>query len=969
MTRPSIFICYSHADEAWKDLLVSQLTVLGSEVDVWHDRRISAGEPWKTEIESALRRAGAAVLLISADFLTSSFILETEVPVILRRHLADGMLMLPLIVRPCPWRQIEWLESVNCRPQDGKPLAKKRKAEREQLVSNFAEEIAQLISNRQALNDRIVTESANASESARKSADESYCRYDFFISYASPDARYALQLSDELSKTFRVFIDGGDANKKETDGTVISLAQNESRATVALLSSATHHSSFQQKEIAQSISLSSRATHGHVLIPLHIDEGELRQLPFGIDRRKIISCRRSAGIKMAASALGLMLKTEPNKRPDGLQRNVGLGPARIYPGHFGVTFGNPDYSPSELIGRGDLLQEVMEFLSGNIRVVAIDGLGGVGKTSLAASAYLLAKQRNIFEGGTWITCQGGGSNFATFLRQVATNTNAPVIEDFDESHRVQQVLRHLSLVSTLMVVDSIDRMSASQQEKFILFAQAVPPASKVILVSRGRLDISGATHRRVGPLDIESSIDLIERRVAELGWSSDTTPPRSDWAPLVKALEGSPWFILSAIAHIDQTGLSLDRMVKRLKGMHPRKDFVHLFGDIFEALSSDQKTVLFSLALSVRPMSREALLWIANLEEARLGHAIHELYKSGLLDRYGSALSQRYHVHQLTKYYIDAQQNEPMDERGCVEDRYIEFYCQLAEQNGGPLNNWARYEQLDVEIDNVLHAFALARRRSETDQSLSEHAVRFGMALSFYFELRGRWEERISYCNHALSAALATGRHLEAGWMNLALGWTHAKQGKITVARERSQRAMRLLTEVNDGRGIAYATRLFAIVAFEAGDYVTAHETHVKAVDQIRPYGDHDLAIFLNSLAKVQRAQRMLDESYATLMEVLRIAELIKEPERIAGARRDLARICLLRNQTADARDHLRIGLEAAQRVGRTSSIADCLNGMALCCEANEAGIATRYLAEAESLYTGLGVSPQRDFLDCSMDN
>jgi hypothetical protein len=79
---PSIFISYSHADEEWKDRVVTQLRVLESErqFDVWEDRQIAVGEDWYPEIEKALNEANVAILLISAEFLTSRFIRGEEVP-------------------------------------------------------------------------------------------------------------------------------------------------------------------------------------------------------------------------------------------------------------------------------------------------------------------------------------------------------------------------------------------------------------------------------------------------------------------------------------------------------------------------------------------------------------------------------------------------------------------------------------------------------------------------------------------------------------------------------------------------------------------------------------------------------------------------------------------------------------------------------------------------------------------------
>ena len=78
--RPFIFISYSHKDKIWKDRLQSQLNVLEVQGDlsVWEDRQINLGDNWNTQINRAIEVANVAVLLISADFLTSKFILGEE---------------------------------------------------------------------------------------------------------------------------------------------------------------------------------------------------------------------------------------------------------------------------------------------------------------------------------------------------------------------------------------------------------------------------------------------------------------------------------------------------------------------------------------------------------------------------------------------------------------------------------------------------------------------------------------------------------------------------------------------------------------------------------------------------------------------------------------------------------------------------------------------------------------------------
>lgn len=103
----TIFISYSHKDEEWKDRLTPHLGVLQQEglLDFWDDRKIDGGDDWLPEREEAINNAHVAVLMISANFLTSDFILKKEVTRLLERRSSDGLRVMPLIVKPCAWKK------------------------------------------------------------------------------------------------------------------------------------------------------------------------------------------------------------------------------------------------------------------------------------------------------------------------------------------------------------------------------------------------------------------------------------------------------------------------------------------------------------------------------------------------------------------------------------------------------------------------------------------------------------------------------------------------------------------------------------------------------------------------------------------------------------------------------------------------------------------------------------------------
>jgi tetratricopeptide (TPR) repeat protein len=141
--RPTVFISYSHKDEGWKDRVVAHLTTLKAEVslDIWEDRRIGAGADWLREIQAAMDRAVVAVLLVSADFLNSRFITETEIPHLLKRRREEGLRIVPLFVRPCAWQTVDWIEATQGRPKDAKPLSECRKSQAERFLTDLALEI------------------------------------------------------------------------------------------------------------------------------------------------------------------------------------------------------------------------------------------------------------------------------------------------------------------------------------------------------------------------------------------------------------------------------------------------------------------------------------------------------------------------------------------------------------------------------------------------------------------------------------------------------------------------------------------------------------------------------------------------------------------------------------------------------------------------------------------------------------
>ena len=106
-------------------------------LDVWDDSRIAAGARWKDEIAHALDHASAAVLLVGPGFLASDFVMEREVPVLLKAATARGVALLPVVVGFCGYNASELHEYQACNSPD-QPLESLPRAEQNRILNSIA---------------------------------------------------------------------------------------------------------------------------------------------------------------------------------------------------------------------------------------------------------------------------------------------------------------------------------------------------------------------------------------------------------------------------------------------------------------------------------------------------------------------------------------------------------------------------------------------------------------------------------------------------------------------------------------------------------------------------------------------------------------------------------------------------------------------------------------------------------------
>ncbi|MCV2458374.1 toll/interleukin-1 receptor domain-containing protein [Streptomyces sp. ICN988] len=138
-----VFISYSHADRAYLRRLLVHLSPLDRQgmVNVWSDEQIEIGDFWKEEIEAALDRARVAILLVSADFLASDFVIDNELPPLLTKAQAGGTKILPVIIKACRFVRDPQLQRFQAANDPTKPLACLAEHDQEEIYDRVAEAV------------------------------------------------------------------------------------------------------------------------------------------------------------------------------------------------------------------------------------------------------------------------------------------------------------------------------------------------------------------------------------------------------------------------------------------------------------------------------------------------------------------------------------------------------------------------------------------------------------------------------------------------------------------------------------------------------------------------------------------------------------------------------------------------------------------------------------------------------------
>jgi len=482
------------------------------------------------------------------------------------------------------------------------------------------------------------------------------------------------------------------------------------------------------------------------------------------------------------------------------------------------------------------------------QIYVLHGMGGVGKTTLAA--HLAYRLRSHFPDGVLWASLGSSGDPMSILLTFARALGHDVGRHTDLATR-SSVVR--AILADKRVLTVLDDARSSEEVRALL-----PPSgpSAVIVTTRRRdLGVSlGARRFRIDPFDSEG--EEARELFAHILGRERVQEEEVQFAHLADRLGHLPLAIAVASCRLAYesnwaTGDFLERLQhegNRLDELTSEDHSVRLsFNLSFEALCPDQRRLFAALgAQGGEDFSVQAAAHAADLPLQESADLLRKLFSLSLVQK---GRTDRYRLHPLLRDYALAR---VVDEG--IFERTIAYYVDFAVTHEEDLDG------LDLEMGNVIKALDMAHER----QMFSE-LVRGANAIYPYLATRGLYTVAHLHVRRAVAAARTLGN---TGGLIRALrnqGQLARIRGDYEEASERLRESLELAGELNDKESLSDLLSELILVEHMRADYSRAEAYSDEVLQVVHaddgPQRRHTVLLALG-LFKLTRGDCRAAESY-----------------------------------------------------------------------------------------------------------
>ena len=349
----------------------------------------------------------------------------------------------------------------------------------------------------------------------------------------------------------------------------------------------------------------------------------------------------------------------------GLQETA----TKTFSGRPEMDFHSKNYI--SLIGREKQIADIINCLRNpkGHSIVAIDGMGGIGKTALAHEVALRCVATKTFDAVYWIT-----DDIPIDLQETPEHVSLEMIynklgrhlghREFSSlsfAEKFKRLKTSLSSGKNLIVVDNLERAIDTQEKAVYSLHEILGKHSKVLLLSRYRFS-KDVYHIHLQGLVGKNSINFLRHEFDTRGIERHKEVGDEVFKNLVEMSGGSP---LAMKLIVGQLGYQdLDLVVNRLQNIQIvnkssvdeyTRFYKYIFEDSWKLLGLDGKKLLVSMShfTSGHGGAFEAICATCGLPSDIVASNIDELWKFAFLEVGNSTVNKtRYYLHALTHNFV-----------------------------------------------------------------------------------------------------------------------------------------------------------------------------------------------------------------------------------------------------------------------------------------------------------------------------
>lgn len=310
------------------------------------------------------------------------------------------------------------------------------------------------------------------------------------------------------------------------------------------------------------------------------------------------------------------------------------------------------------VGRQREIRLLREYLSHNERValISIDGIGGMGKTTLALEiAHQLVEER-AFRAVIWATAKKRSLSVLNITEEHPDFTSldelfviiSRVLGRPSSDARLAVVRQVLAESRGLVVVDNFETV---RDEKVFEFLRKIPGNSKALITNRHRPAAQIRSGELVLPLKGMERGDAFQllRKAGRI-----IPPPLADadetlLERIYERAYGNPLAMEWFVAQIER-GQSVQNVLQRLGQPKANDLYKFIFEDSYSALSEEAKRALWAIAAIDSSVVEDQICYVAELAPGEFERVVDELIGTSLIAF--SHLSGRYTILEITREYV-----------------------------------------------------------------------------------------------------------------------------------------------------------------------------------------------------------------------------------------------------------------------------------------------------------------------------